>query len=356
MAVLGAGGRLVLRRDAPAALAVSPAALNRKANAIGINNQDFWSGDAVTLTSDRGLPQMNVAGVPQCADGFASYYGSEWFLGDNRDHIASDDAKFYRADAADFYVKVPVAQSLSVWIYRDKLDRVSFYTTHGAALNGDPNGRLALGAVDWGTLIIAPAGSGDYDNAILSCAGDLGDYRFSDGQDEVTLASICEFAPTYEKPEAGTSEYDDADIQPRGQIGQPLWRVACDIREWSLELSAPNIETTAVGEKFGEAVKSLVTGGGSIDFLIDRKDEDEAHADSTMLLQLLTMTEQGCKAAAQFWMIDRGRACGLLTGDLYYETELLVTNVAINLRPTEVVAGTAQFVTTGSIALKQGTN
>ena len=68
------------------------------------------------------------------------------------------------------------------------------------------------------------------------------------------------------------------------------------------------------------------------------------------------MTEQGCKAAAQFWMIDRGRACGLLTGDLYYETELLVTNVAINLRPTEVVAGTAQFVTTGSIALKQGTN
>lgn len=356
MAVLGAGGRLQLRREAPAPLVLGPGALNRKANAIEINNQDYWSGDAVTLTSLRGLPLVTAQGVPQCAEGFASYYGSTWYLGSNRDHITSETAKFYKNNTADFYAKAPVSQSITVYIYRDKLDRVSFYTDHASALNGSPDGRLALGAVDWGQLIIAPSGSSDYDNLILTCAGDIGDYRFSDAQDEVTLASICDDAPTYQKPAAGSSEYDDADIQPRGGIAHPLWQVACDIRNWSLELSAPNIETTAVGEKFGEGVKSLVTGGGSIDFLIERHREDEGHVDSMLLLQLLTMTEQGCKAAAQFWMIDREGTCDLLPGDLYYDTELLVTNVAINLRPTEVVAGTAQFVTTGSIALKQGTN
>jgi hypothetical protein len=36
---------------------------------------------------------------------------------------------------------------------------------------------------------------------------------------------------------------------------------------------------------------------------------------------------------------------------LYYEADILVTQTAVNLRPTEMVAGTAQFVTTGEIRL-----
>ena len=28
----------------------------------------------------------------------------------------------------------------------------------------------------------------------------------------------------------------------------------CEIREWSLELDAPAVDTTGVGEKFGESV------------------------------------------------------------------------------------------------------
>lgn len=361
MAVLGVGGRLVLQREAPESLVLSPEVHHHASDSLSVSGVEYLSGDKVTLLSDRGLPFLNAAGVPQCPDGFASYYGSRWYLGENRDHITADTDKFYANDADDFYAKAPTLTQWSGYIYRDQLNRLSFYDDHGDALNGKLPNRLALGDVDWGTLLLAPSSSSpNYMSALFKCAGDIGEYRFSDGQDTVTLVSICADAPTYQKPAAGTTEYDDADIRPRERLADaidPLWQVVCDLREWNLDLQAASIDTSVVGEKFGEAVKSLVTGGGTLDFLVERRMEDEQHADSTVLLHLLLMTEQGCKANAQFWMIDdRPESCGLLPGDLYYETPILVTNIAINLRPTEVVAGTATFVTTGEISLKMGPN
>ena len=76
-------------------------------------------------------------------------------------------------------------------------------------------------------------------------------------------------------------------------------------------------------------------------------------------MQLLLMTTKGCKAEAQFYMLQRPGECGadtctgLITGDLYYECEILITQTAVNVRPTELVVGTAQFVTTGEIALRE---
>jgi hypothetical protein len=46
----------------------------------------------------------------------------------------------------------------------------------------------------------------------------------------------------------------------------------------------------------------------------------------------------------------------LLPGDLFYETELLVTSVAVNTRATDIIAGSLNFVTVGEIALRMGTN
>ena len=210
---------------------------------------------------------------------------------------------------------------------------------------------------------IAPAGSAEYLNAVWQCISDAGEYRFSDGQDTITLVSICEDAPLYQKPEVGTDEYGNANLLPRGeQMGQPApyWQVLCDIREWSLELEAPAVDTTAVAEKFGNSVKSLVNGGGSSEFFIDRKCRDDGHSDGLDLLKLLMMTEKGCQAEAQFWMIQRdgcGVDCdGLVKGDLYYQASILITQSAVNLRPTDLVAGTVNFVTTGEIKLVEASS
>lgn len=206
--------------------------------------------------------------------------------------------------------------------------------------------------------MLSAAGTEEYDNALAECVAAAGGrYRLSDVTDEVTLESICDFPPFYLQPTAGTAEYDDAELSPRRWINGFPWIIQGCIAEWSIELDAAGVNTTAVGDKFGENVKSIVSGGGSFDFDIDRK-ASEASYDSTALMQLLLLTEKGSKAEAEFYMIvDRDLSASrpeLLPGDLYYECDILITNIAVNVRAGEIIVGTANFVTTGPIQLRMG--
>lgn len=362
MAVLGVEGKLVLQREAPKELVFAPGAINLASDTLQTASTDYLNGDEVVLLSERGLPFLTAGGVPQCPDGFANYAGGIYYKGTNRSHIADDSDSFYANNNDDFYADAPLLNAWQGFVYRDKLNRLSFYSTHSDALNGNTESRLAMESVDYHAMIMASGvTTQNYISALAACAGDLGEYTFSDAQDEVTLKSVCDYAPTYENPLAGSTEYDDANLSPRHRINTPptgfIWQVVCDLANWSLDLSADSIDTSVVGEKFGEAVKSIVTGGGSLEFMVDRKNKTELQADSNTILHLLMMTEQGCKANAQFYMISNAsESCNALSGDLYYQADILITNIALNLRPQEIVAGTANFVSTGAISLKQGSN
>lgn len=366
MAVLGYGGRLRLKREAPEPTVVRSGNVHVASNSIYMRNPAFWSGDQVTLSCIRGLPIDTSNNGPDCPDGHASYYGSDWKLGSNRDHITSESAAFYANNNQDlFYMREDecgLTTSINYYIYRDQLDRLSFYTTRAHALNGSTTNRVTLYDVDFGGLIVSATGTTEYDNAIAACAAEIGDYRFSDTQDEVSLASICDFAPTYQSPTPWITEYDNADLTPRYYINAGsegiLWSVQCELTNWTLNLNSPEVDTTSVGERFGESVKSVITGGGTIDFLIDRT-AVEGESDSTYLMQLLLMSEKGSKADAEFWMIQDSPASpsnNLLPGGLYYKTSLLTTSIAINVRASDLIAGSMNFVTVGEIALKMGTN
>ena len=73
------------------------------------------------------------------------------------------------------------------------------------------------------------------------------------------------------------------------------------------------------------------------------------------MMQLLLMTEKGCQASAEFWIMSGNNSCNTsceqIDGGLYYACDILITDTAVNLRPTEIVAGTANFVSTGEIKL-----
>lgn len=366
MALLGYGGRLRLKREAPEPTVVRSGNIHVASRSLYMRNPAFWSGDQVTLSCANGLPIDTASDGPDCPDGYATYFGGDWTLGTNRDHITDNTTPFYSNNNSDpFYMRTEecgLTTSASYFIYRDKLDRISFYTTRTAALNGSSASRINLYKVDFNGLIVSATGSTEYENAIASCAGDIGEYAFSDAQDEVSLASICEFAPDYTSPPAWITEFDNADLTPRYYINAgadgSIWVVQADMQNWTLNLNAPEVDTTAVGERFGDAVKAIVNGGGSLDFLIDRK-ASEGNADSTALLQLLLLTEKGCKAEAEFWMVNNrpgNSTYGLLPGDLYYSAEILITSSAVNVRPEEIVAGSVNFVTVGEIALRMGTN
>lgn len=362
MAILGHGGRLELKREPPEAVVISSEALHLASNSLHITNPAYWNGDPVTLVSDLGLPMALADDRPACPDGYAMYGGSDWQRPVHKPDLEDDDSPFYlEDDNAPFYVDESMVgdfSSTNLFIYRDQLDRVSFYADRAQALRGAPQDRIPLYRVDFGHLILAPFGTVDYQNALLVCAGDIGDYRSGDGFDAVTLKSICEYAPDYESPAPAAEDYQNAELIPQSSIDGLDWIIQAHLREWTLNLSAPEVDTTSVGELFGDAVKSLVTGGGTMDFIIDRADFGANHQDSTALLALLLLTEKGCKASAQFWMLsDRPETDShLLAGQLYYETQLMITSNAINTRADDIIAGSLNFVTVGEIALRMGTN
>jgi len=309
MAVLGVGGRLVLKREATEPCLVNGDQIDAVKDVITAVCPGYWNGDHISVDC---LPVVVPGFFPPRPSGYASYFGSKWYLGPNRTQITANTDKFYKTsseeypdgqfgDDAQFYCRVgdesggdviPPCKDEDYWIHVDQLGQISFYNSRCKALAGCADFRLDLVLIG-GDFTLTPIG--------------------------------------------------------------PDWQVICEVREWSLDLSAPAVDTTSVAEKFGNAVKSLVTGGGSSEFLIDRtclKDDEES---GLMLMKLLLLTEKGCKAEAQFWMVNRGPDCGLdcdlIIGDLYYEADILITQTAVNLRPTEIVAGTAQFVTTGEIRL-----
>lgn len=400
MAVLGVGGRLELRREASSACVITPDDINLGSSSFDIACEGYWPGDRVVISGPDGLP-IFIDGKPQLWDGVASYFQNVLFVADNRDHITAADHQFYKTaseeypageagndDPADFsettwfYYRgddaddVPETQ-IEGYLCIDSMGRAKLYDSRCDGMNccGDPKytfiDSVANGAkLDFDFFVVNHYGSSEYQNALTSCFGEIGEYIFNDiANDESAfdpnraVDSICNDPPKYLKPVAGTDEFDNADVQPRGSVNQgphPLWTVLCEIREYSLNLDAPSVDTTGVGEKFGNAVKSLVNGGGNFEFFIDRKCFDEGEDNAIYIMRLLLMTQEGAKANARFYLIDRpGDACeeicsGDLYGGLWYEADILITNNAINLRPTELVAGSAQFVTTGAIKLKEG--
>jgi hypothetical protein len=359
MPVLGDSGILRLRREAPDAVFLPFAALNTVLDSFQMINQDFWTGDEVWLSSPFGIP-VSADAIPS---GLGMYVGGLWSTGANRAHIADDDDDFYvplidDGDDELFYGQGTLITGRHYFIHRDQFDRVSFYTDYASAMNGTKTARVPLFNLSFDAVLLSARGTADYDNAMVTCQSTLGPYKYADIISELTLASICDSAPTYESPTAGTGDYNNADVQPRRLVNGFPWSVVCLLREWTLNLDGPSVDTTCIEQKFGEAVKSIVSGGGSIDFMVDRQSTGEGVTDPTSLLQLLLLTEKGAKAEAEFWMIQNRKqnsACtGLLDGDLYYKAEILVTNTAINVRPDDLIAGSAQFVTTGPIALRMG--
>ena len=398
MAVLGSGGRLELRREAPSPCVILPEDINPRGT-FDIGCEGYWPGDKVVISNPDGLP-IFIGGDPQRWDGVATYEQANLYVAENRDHIKPDsDNGFYKQaghanntyyrgnnsyanDNALFYYQgdSPGDEqlvSLEGYLCIDSLGRASLYETRceGMACCGtnllDLSGNGAL--LDFDFLVINHVGHADYQNAVTKCFGEIGEYIFNDiAEDDGTpdpnraIDSICADPPLYLNPVAGTDEFANADVQPRSAVNKgphPLWSILCEVREWSLELDAPSVDTTGVGEKFGEAVKSLVTGGGSADFFIDRQCYEDGTDNGLYMMRLLLMTQMnGCKAKAKFFMVDRSTSdgdctptCGgELPGSLWYETEILITRNAVNLRPTELVAGTANFVTTGEIRLQQG--
>ena len=332
MAVLGVGGKLLLKRTAPELFIISDSALDAVNNLYTASKSGYWNGDRVTVDC---LPTA-TGPFPPRVDGYASYYGSNWFLGPNRTQISSNSDRFYKTSTEQY----PDGDGFVVTQAGDQLITQSGDDFFASTTVGNGSQFYSREGDTSGGNVIPPCASTEY-------------YMHIDSLDRVSfyLGRCDALAGCLSNRINLFSVAGDVTVSPY----EAAWQQLCDLAQWSLELNAPSVETTSVSEKFGNAVKSLVTGGGSAEFLIDRKCYTNEKNSGLALFQLLMMTEKGCEATAQFWMVDRGGSCGVtngsIQGNLYYEANILVTASAVNLRPAEIVAGTVQFVTTEDIKL-----
>ena len=326
MSLLGHEGKLTLQREAPPTLLVKPVLLNDRLNCLNITNPNYWSGDKVVIFCEGGLPTHYNAG------GTAAFGGKDnWFVGSSRSHITKGSDKFFRADGSlPFYEKNPANTPVqqTVYIHRDIMDRVSFYTTQQDALRGDLANRMQLARFNWGNLIIYPYGEGPYITAGIKLPASYDTGRYNS-------VSIGELS-----------------VDTENLLLQD-WEFVADMGGWKFETDAAAIDTTPVGVKFGEAVKGNVTGSGSFDFIIRNS---TTPLNSLSLLRLVLMTEKGCKATAQFWIYkDTESDCPTeIPGSLYYEAEILLTSSSIAVVASDLVKGSASFAVTGPIKLRLG--
>jgi hypothetical protein len=344
MPVLGTGGVLELRRELPSAVAVSPAAVRSHVNAIDVSEDGFWTGDAVWIWGPRGLPlDLNNDGRPDLRGGFGMFFGSSLGLyGARAARLQSGASKWFGPEPPfQTPADQPNLTGTQLFIFRDTLDRISFYTTLDAALDGDTEGRLAIYPVDFGLMLIAPAGSSGFQQRLAPAYPELAAYRFPEGDSERRLEQIT----TAALPE------------PTGDDDTRPWRFIAEMDEWELELSATEIDTSALGQRFGESTRAMVTGGGRINFFINRF-ETEREIDATFVARLLMVLDKGCKAEAIFSLTrpapDQQYRPGYTrlpqTGSSY-KAELMFTRNAVNTRADDVIRGTASFVTVGRIKL-----
>jgi len=66
-------------------------------------------------------------------------------------------------------------------------------------------------------------------------------------------------------------------IQPSDTLEFRLvndWRIECGLKSWNLSLDAQELDTTGLGDKFFDGVKSTIKGGGTFDFIVERETTD----------------------------------------------------------------------------------
>lgn len=332
MATLGSGGVVTLEREVPSAIALSRSRLTATGvPKFNIDSPEYDSGMRVTLCSALGLPldRAGSAGWADSPDGHGFYGGAGERLGPATHHRTNDASPFYSAfdSVGGFYdseSSTGFTQFFDCYVHRDELDRLSFYSSEIDAINGQATGLLTLMPIGFGALIVAPYGADPAYRAEL-----------------LALASVAAAMPPADG-EAELSTVAEPDPSP--------WKQLCELGAWVLETDPTMLDTTAIGEEFGDSAKSVLRGAGSFNSFIGRSAQVEEY-EGEFLLRASLLLRKGSKAKARFRLANQAAGTAKIPGELYYWTNILIGKAVINTRPREYIGLSVDFVSVGEIKL-----
>lgn len=247
---------------------------------------------------------------------------------------------------SDFYCNednVGFATAVDAFISRDEFDRVFLYTNALGALNEGYTFRIPFHNVDARTLLIALFnGTAGFKTALLSASAAINALPLASlPSEEFSLQAAVTLPELVSTANA-----------------EPLWRIQGDLQSWALDIDASALDTSAVGDTYGDAIKAMVRGAGSLQFLVERR-LSSTMADALTLLRLVLLTQQGSKAQAKFYLYKNRdqRLCVnageiLPEGSLYYLCDILLSNSKVSTSAEDLINGSTDFVVVGEPKLR----
>jgi hypothetical protein len=137
-----------------------------------------------------------------------------------------------------------------------------------------------------------------------------------------------------------------ADAEERG------WLMQCDLTGWVFKMNANTLDLEAIGQSFGDYAKGVAKGAGSFNGEMDHS-RVVGKQSGLGILRLMMLTQQGSKARARFQLVDQrnSNVAEHVKERIFYETDILLGETAVNTSATDVILISAQFVATGQIRL-----
>jgi hypothetical protein len=229
---------------------------------------------------------------------------------------------------------------------KDTLDNAALYTTIQGACNADPAARISLSTLQVKPVVLAVNNHPCQTLEILKFYNSVVLANSLSITDELTLADW--------------PEREDAYYAAGPKFAE--WKITASIRGWNLNTSAPAVDTSSIGTRFSEAIKSAVSGSGSLDFIIELFGSATEYSPDAILRTAL-LTERGALGNARFYLAkentdDDADPCkgtkdnrSPIRTSIYYNANILFTDAAVDMSADGLAQGSADFVTTGPIRI-----
>jgi hypothetical protein len=347
MALLGAHGEVSFSREWAQPTVVNQERLvSGSPNSLDLGNPAFWAGDRVLLLCQRGIPARlpGTTNAP-CPSGYSFYGGGQYQTGPAVTARTVGNAMYAGLASRAFYEQapsVPLVTSAYVFIHRDELDNITFFSDEDDAINGSGSSFLPISVLDSGPILITPAPAGNYSQAIVSQALSFLSPILFEGM-EAELAGDQVFPDDFIKTISQLLE--DASLESN-------WKQVANLTSWVFETNVDVLDQNAIGQQFGESAKGTLKGAGSFNAIVKAADPSLEFSPSSML-RLMFITQAGARAKAKFVIADGARSQTSCDSNrkIYYETPLIISKSTVNTTVQELITMTIEFVATGKIRI-----
>lgn len=225
------------------------------------------------------------------------------------------------------------------FVWRDTLDRITLHTTAAGAQDNTVETRVSLSSVPAALCILSLTGASAATTVLTRLLPTVTGIT-----SEVTLQADA----------TGYTNYITANS------GSTLWALQGHIKRWDLKLGGNTTDTGAIGEKFGDSIKTAITGSGSFDFLLNFVENSNGVHDIDIILRMALMIENNAKGRARFYLKQRtaprsanidGNTIVFLPGSVFYSANVLLIDTSIDTTADDFIQGSANFATTGPVRL-----